>query len=717
MPNPSAEASTPHPTGRWQRLALSPWLPAGLALLCFANSIPNDFAYDDRALVLDNPRIASLANVRAIWLSDWWKLVENEAEANPQRDRLYRPLTLFSFALNYAVHAYRPAGYHLVNVLLHAGVCVLVWYFARRLSGDAAVASLAAVLFAVHPVHVEAVANVVGRAEILVTLFLLGGLLVLAPRNGLPGAGRGLLAALLFLLALLSKESAICYPAVALLWLYWTQREHRPGWRWWAVQTALLVPPLLVYFPLRYVALEHHLLRTELVAILMNPIVTATGLARVLAPFTVLGHYVRLLGVPAGLSCDYGIAIVDPRQGVTLMTVLGMAATGGLAVGLFGLSRRTADWRQVGLLTAMFLASYALISNTVLLIGVDLAERFMYWPSVPVFVLLAFGIVEFGRRQCAVGRPLAQRAGLLRVLGVLLLAALALRSLARNLDWASNGALFAADVRTHPEGAHLNHGSALELVRVWHDRHAQGMSDAPLKLAQQYLDRALQIHPGYVEALALRGQVRAQLGEIDGALLDVEAVIQLDPGSTDARRTLAQLVYGRDADARLADLRAKVTAQPDDPEARQQFGQALLEYGQTAEAQQELEAALKLAPDNVAALRELGKVLAIRDRNDEAIATFQRVLALAPQDWQAHANLATLLAPRNPAQALQHARRAYELKPGEPRNSINLAEAYALNGQTAAAVEIYQKVQQQLDQDDPLREVVAQRLQFLRAGR
>jgi Flp pilus assembly protein TadD len=717
MLSPKSEVATPpRAAGRWQRFALSPWLPALLAVLCFANSIPNDFAYDDRALVLDNPRITSLANVRAIWLSDWWKLVENEAEANPQRDRLYRPLTLFSFALNYAVHGYRPAGYHAVNILLHAAVCLLVWHFARRWSGEAAIASIAAVAFAVHPVHVEAVANVVGRAEVLATLFVLSGLLVLGPRQRLPGARRGLLAALLFLLGLLSKESAICYPPVALLWLYWTQRDRRPARRWWLAQTALLILPLLVYFPLRYVALEHQLFRTEPVGVLMNPIVTAAGLQRVLAPFTVLGNYVRLLAEPATLSCDYGIAIVDPRQGVTLMTLLGMAGAAGLAAGVFGLTRRGAGWRQAGLLTLMFVASYALISNTILLIGVALAERFMYWPSIPLLLLLALGIVGYWRRASAAGQALVRRGRLLRVLGMLLLAGLAIRSLARNTDWASNASLFGTDVRTYPQGAHLNNGYARELARFWQQAPNSERGHAALERARHYLDRALTIHPGYVDALALRGQIRAQLGELDGALLDVEAAVQLDPSNRAARRTLALLMYGGDADSRLGGLRAALEAHPDDAAAHLDLGKALLEYGQAAEAQQQLEAALRLAPENVDALRELGKALAVQQENAQAIVAFERVVALAPQDWQAHANLATLLAPRRPAEALEHARRAYELKPREPRTGINLAEAYALNGQTAAAVDLYQKVQRQLDKDDPLREVVAQRLQFLRAG-
>jgi hypothetical protein len=179
----------------------------------------------------------------------------------------------------------------------------------------------------------------------------------------------------------------------------------------------------------------------------------------------------------------------------------------------------------------MFLASYALISNTVLLICVSLAERFMYWPSVPLLLVLAIGLVAYGRRAGAGGRG---RLG--RVLGVLLLAGLATRSLVRNMDWASNLRLFAADVRTHPEGAHLNKGYALELLYMWQQAPGSDQAQAILETAQHYLDRALQIHPGYVEALALRGQVRAQLGDVDGALLDVEAAIRWTRPTAPARR-------------------------------------------------------------------------------------------------------------------------------------------------------------------------------------
>ena len=210
------------------------WLAAGIGGLCFLNSIGNDFTYDDLPIVRDNPRIRGLANVSEIWLSDWWAPQTAQQEVSHRhRDRLYRPLVMHTFALNYAVGRLVPAGYHVVNVLLHAGVCLLVWRLAQRLFDDAGISTCAALLFAVHPIHAEAVASVVGRAELLVGLLLLSGLLVLLPVGRVPGRARAAGAAVLFLAALFSKETAVCYVPVALIALHAAAKKPERGVRWW----------------------------------------------------------------------------------------------------------------------------------------------------------------------------------------------------------------------------------------------------------------------------------------------------------------------------------------------------------------------------------------------------------------------------------------------------------------------------------------------------
>ncbi|MEW6252485.1 MAG: hypothetical protein AB1716_17750, partial [Planctomycetota bacterium] len=137
--SPSCPRSPRGADGR-ARFLRSAWPAVCLGLLVYANTLSNDFAYDDYGLIVDNPRIRDLRAGRAIWLSDWWQPPAYVAEADPHRDRLYRPLTVFTFALDYAAWGLWPAGYHLLNVLLHAAACGLVWLFARRLLGGSGAA-------------------------------------------------------------------------------------------------------------------------------------------------------------------------------------------------------------------------------------------------------------------------------------------------------------------------------------------------------------------------------------------------------------------------------------------------------------------------------------------------------------------------------------------------------------------------------------------------
>src|SRR5262249_2203156 len=157
--------------------------------------------YDDNLYVAANPQVAHFASAARAFVTAY-------PESAPQLG-LYRPLTVVSYALNAAITGASPWGFHLFNVLLHVLVVLTVFGLARRLFGGAALpAFIAALLFAVHAVHVEAVAWIVGRAEVLATLFaLLSFRAYVAYREG--GGGTALaLSALAYGAALLSKETA-----------------------------------------------------------------------------------------------------------------------------------------------------------------------------------------------------------------------------------------------------------------------------------------------------------------------------------------------------------------------------------------------------------------------------------------------------------------------------------------------------------------------------
>ncbi|MEP0845888.1 MAG: tetratricopeptide repeat protein [Phycisphaerae bacterium] len=696
---------------RWRS---GPWPAILAAVLCYASSLGNGFAYDDNPIVRDNPRIRSLDNLAQIWLTDWW-LDPDATVQDPTRDRLYRPLTLFSFAVNHAVHGLAPLGYHVVNVLLHALAAALVWRFALAMLESRSVASLAALLFAVHPVHAEAVANVVGRAEVLSTVFLLLGLIALTRGASPPGRAALLSACGAFLAALLSKETAVCYLPVALLALARRFGAARLPWRTWGLYVLALGLPVAVYLPARAYALEARLIRDKVTSGLFNPLRDAEGPARIHGPLSVLGHYARLLIAPADLSCDYGLAIFNPNAGPTVVTVLGAAFAAALLAALRGFAKPRGLWRELAFLAAMFLASYFLISNAVLLIGVSLAERLFYWPSVPALLGAALLVNELHRRACEPGGLLHERLGLLRTLGALLLVALVLRTAVRNPDWRDDFTLFSADVAMHPNGAHLN-ASLAQLV-IWDAERERDprAREALLRRAAELLDRALAVSARFPQALRQRGKVYLLEGDADRARKFVESALALNPSDEKAQRLLAELgaVTEQDA-ARLDDLRRQVQENPSDVAARLELGRLLIRVGLNEDALVQLLAAYELSPQDAAVVKAYGEALLVCFQQERALEIFRRAVELDPRDWESHANLSRLLAETDPRAALEHARRANELQPDDVRTQINLAEAYAANGAVAEALRRFERIEAALPQDSPLRAAVRERMRELR---
>jgi len=702
----------------------SPWPAPVLALLCFANTLSNDFVYDDQYIVVHNPRITTLAKPADIWLSDWWYPLQGGSESDPLRDRLYRPLTLFSFALDYAADRLvggpggpRPFGFHLTNILLHALASLLVWHLAYRLAGNRAVAALAAAVFAVHPVHVEAVAGIVGRAELLAAVFLLLGLLALLPARRTPGPRRLLAAAGAFLCALLAKEHAVCYPLLALLALRGTH-QHRPlTVRQWFVAGLILLLPLAAYFPLRYMALEGHLLRPAPTDWLLNPLVGTPPAQRVSGALTVLGHYTRLLILPAHLSSDYGLAVINPRAGWTVMTVLGLLSGLAAVSGLCGFRFHSPNWQLIATLTAMSLASYALISNTFMLIGVAVAERLAYWLSVPTMLLVALGIVNGWQRLLGPGRPLQFRRRTVGPLGFVLLGSLALRTVTRNNDWRDNLTLAARDVGRYPQSAQLHKGYAHALM--WEAEKVPDVrtQTAMLQLAEEHLTQALQIYPLFSHALSLRARIRAHFGRTAEARADAQAALFLEPNEGAALYVLSMLDEDRaKLDQVIAERRSIVAQRPDDPAARVALGAALLEAGQPSAAREHLERAYALTPADPQVWQLLAEALAATGQHERAIALYQRVIGADPADATAYANLAWLLSRRNVSAAVEYARRAWDLAPDDARIGMVLGEVLAQAGAQQAALEHYRQLLRRLDPNHPLYKIIAARKDKLTAG-
>ena len=405
-------------------------LVAAVALAATAPSVRNGFVYDDVPVVQRDPRIHRL-DPRLVTLPYWG----GDAE-----DRIYRPATTLSFALDWALGGGRPALFHATNVLLHAVVTALVLALAARLLGAGA-ALVAALLFAVHPVHVEAVASVVGRAELLAALgYLVAvlGYIADGDRRAQGGVSGGATLAVLLgaTLAFGAKEHALTLPAALVLTDVWmASRDGRPVIARWRSHGLLWT--CVVVLGVGYLAARSAVVGTATggghIAVGLEGL-GAAGRAVVMLPAVLV--WTRLLIFPLHLSADYSPNAYPILSVMTVWHVIAvLLLVGGAALAWLARKRMPALWFAL----AWCAITAAVAANVLAPTGVTVAERVLYLPSVG-FAIAAGALWERLPR----GRPLWP-------LTSVALTLLAARSLARIPVWHDEGRFFAALERDAPD--------------------------------------------------------------------------------------------------------------------------------------------------------------------------------------------------------------------------------------------------------------------------
>jgi len=594
---------------------------AVLGVAVYANTLGNGFVFDDRLLIENNPIVQGRGSVSDVLLAPYHLGTRLTGTA------LYRPVTLSTFAIDYRINGLDPFGFHVVNILLNALVGVLVLRLGLRLGLPTAAAFGGALLFAVHPVHTEAVANLAGRAELLAALFFLVALLAYLPSAGVE-AGRGgrlaILAALSYLLAMLSKESAVTLLGVGLAWdVLLGRREGEPwrdvlGRRWAAILA--LVLGFIAYFVLRSFALEAPLQGPE-VSRVDNPLVGIELPERWATAATVAARYLGLLVFPAELSADYSFAQILPVSPWSAGALGSAALLAALAAGLAAAVGRA---RRVAFLGAFAVISFSLSANFFVVIGTIMAERLLYLPSAAVCLLLGWGFETLSRRFGS--RPAW-------IFLAVVLAAGSVRTVARNRDWVDNLTLFAKTAETSPRSVKVLGNLGAELAR--RGRHDE---------ARKALERALAIEPSYHGARVTLAQCLLEGGDAGGAEHEVRTVLAAFPDDVVARFQLGEILArdGRPSEAEV-ELRAVLRAEPGSAEAHRRLGAVLLAQGRAAEAESELVEAVRIAPRSATCLSDLGLLYQRTDRLALAVDTLTRAAEAAPREVAVRNNLGNAL--------------------------------------------------------------------------
>ena len=614
-------------------------MAAALGCALFAPTLGYQFVWDDRATVLFNREIRSLANAPSFFAGHAFS-----GAAPELRDirvvEYYRPAWVLSLALDHALWGDRPFGYHLGNILLHALASGLTAWLVFELLGSAWAAALAGALFAVHPVHAEAVAWVSARNELLLSVFLL--LAFIAYLRMRRGAGAAALVACLgfFALALLSKETAALFPAIVLLYEWAggeaarkTKGTARPWERYrWALLLAVVAAAFMAF-------------RAGIVAPLPVHEPLATRLAT--APGLVVRN-LQLLFVPVGLRVLHTVQVVTaPLSPATLLP----AALLAVILALVPLALRFDANLGFGL--GWILLSLVPVSGlAALLQPTPLAERYLYLPSVGWAIVVGSLLAgPSGPARAAPRVPSRPR----RAAALVALPVLAVAAFAHSRPWRDDATLAIRMCRDAPRSALAHSMLGLATYRRESWTAAAGEFAIATKLvptdpwshyylgcslrrmgrpgeAEQALQKALGLGMRYAPAHLELGEALEQAGRLEEAERECRAAIALDSSLVEAHSALGRVLYtARRYDEAERAYRAALALRPDDARTRSNLGGLYMAQRRWDEAIAELERAREASPDLAEAHFNLGSALFARGRLPEAEQALRSGLALRPR--------------------------------------------------------------------------------------
>ena len=527
-------------------------LIAGAAIIvavCFTNSLPNDFILDDHQVVALNPAIRAISPLQFL-RTPYWGVTSDSG--------IYRPLSIFSFSLEYPLWRQWAGGYRLTNLLLHTINGILVFFVARSLLQSAAAAGIVGAIYLAHPVHTEPVVGLAGRSELLAALFFFSAWILFRK-------GRTVWCAVVFLLALFSKENAIALPGVLLLDALIAGRSRQK-----IRETVLALAPVcsaaILYLGVRLWVLGR--LGVPQPAQYLEG--TLTFAQRVLTSGRVFLKYFQLLLAPVNVTGDYdfnSIPVATPQDGVAWLGLALIVLTIVVAMGLI----RTQPIFAFAIL--FFYVTMFPTSNWIMPTAIIMSERGLYLPSLAV--CLVVGLFWARVANAPVRRLLAG--------GVI--ATAAMLCIAHNYLWRDDLTYYGNMVRVLPNNVRGRQGYGVALTEAGH-----------LEVAKEQFEAGL--------AIKRNAPLLVGLGQ---------ALMQMDRGCGRAGPVLEEAL----------------TIQPSDPFARWLIGRCLETEDRLQEAEASYRKAIDNTQfPHPKMLADWGRTLEKTGRHDEAQEAYRRAALL-----------------------------------------------------------------------------------------
>jgi protein O-mannosyl-transferase len=568
--------------------------------------------WDDSTYINENPTVLSGLS----WRTAWWALTTGHSP-------YWHPMTWLSHLLDVSLFGPDPGAFHVVNLILHVANSIMVFELLRRMTLELWRSAFVAAVFAVHPLHVESVAWIAERKDVLSTCFWLLTSLAYVRYVKKPDALRYAAVAGLFALALMSKPMVVTLPVILLLLDVWPLKRI-------SRRAVLEKVPLLALALATSVA----------TVVIQHRVGAMAGLDalpwQVRAGNATIGYVAYLWKTvwPTHLAAFYPLFQLSPVR--VAGTALVIAALTGVAIAV----RARYPFVFVGWF--WYVISIAPVIGLLQAGEQGMADRFMYVPMIGLLIAIAW---LTPRRLWPAAIP------------IVLACTIAARAQAAH--WENSIELWSHAARVTPESyiAHENLGQALR---------ERGQLDAALASYQRALALAPSHSPGYIAVINNSiGMVLTRQERIEEAERAFAAAVQANGKFAEARVNLANALSaeGRFTEA-VPHFERAIELRPDYVEPRVGIGGALLKQGRAADAIPHYREALKLNPNLAEAHNGLGGALATLGENEAAMTEYREALRLKPDLPTAHLNIAILLIKKGDiAQARRHLETALSIDP------------------------------------------------------
>ena len=521
---------------------------AVISILIYANTGSNGYVLDDSAVIQQNIFVArGLEAIPDILSTPYHEgFMRSATNDTSATNDLYRPMSLVLFAAERQFFGETPEPGHIINIGLFAVCVVLLFLFLDVLfhREKTWVAFIAALLFAVHPIHTEVVANIKSADELLCFIF---ASLTLLLYIRYVYSGRFiwvLVGSLCFMCSLLAKETSISLLGVIPLVFFFYINEDKKR------SSILSISPLvitIIYLFIRFSVLRaYNADAPGHINFIDNELAGAPSVvAKIATIILIMGYYVKLLFVPYPLSCNYSfktIPFVDfssPLVWLSLVVYLTLAT-----IGVVRLIRRRRDIYAFGIL--YFLLTIALFSNVLFLVGTTLAERFLFFPSVGFCLILAQLIWTALAPQV----PSTAMSGFWRSrvwLAVLpLIVVYSFLTITRNPDWESNFTLFRADLAKYPQNAWLWSAQGTVLTSIVNQNVADTAGQrAVVQEGVADYHKSIAIYPDLYKVHNQLGNVYMNLRKFDSAAEEMKMAVTLAPNLPDPVSDLGSVYFNQ----------------------------------------------------------------------------------------------------------------------------------------------------------------------------